>query len=225
MKNNELIIYHGSVSIIEKPQYGLGKPYNDYGLGFYCTKSLDLAKEWAVTKDLDGYANKYSLNISDLKVLDLSKTGNVLNWIALLLKNRFFSVKNDIARSGKEYLIKHFSLPVEQYDVVKGYRADDCYFAYAEGFLNNTIPVRMLKEALRLGNLGEQIVLISEKAFSQLIFLGVEETKADIYYPLREKRNNKARSDFYESKTADIQEDDIFLSDILKGIENNDPRL
>ena len=95
MKSNELIIYHGSVSIIERPQFGLGKPYNDYGLGFYCTKSLDLAKEWAVTKDLDGFANKYLLNINGLKVLDLSKTGNVLHWITLLLKNRFFNIKND----------------------------------------------------------------------------------------------------------------------------------
>lgn len=25
-------IYHGSDHIVENPQYGLGKPYNDYGL-------------------------------------------------------------------------------------------------------------------------------------------------------------------------------------------------
>ena len=29
-------LYHGSSSIIEKPKYGYGKTYNDYGLGFYC---------------------------------------------------------------------------------------------------------------------------------------------------------------------------------------------
>ncbi|MBQ2640754.1 MAG: DUF3990 domain-containing protein, partial [Lachnospiraceae bacterium] len=31
-------IYHGSVKIIEKPQYGAGRRDNDYGLGFYCTE-------------------------------------------------------------------------------------------------------------------------------------------------------------------------------------------
>ena len=41
-------LYHGSKDIIEHPRYGAGKPYNDYGRGFYCTESLDLAKEWAV---------------------------------------------------------------------------------------------------------------------------------------------------------------------------------
>ena len=38
-------LFHGSPSIIEKPQFGYGKVYNDYGLGFYCTDSLEMAKE------------------------------------------------------------------------------------------------------------------------------------------------------------------------------------
>ena len=37
-------LFHGSPSIIEKPQFGYGKVYNDYGLGFYCTDSLEMAK-------------------------------------------------------------------------------------------------------------------------------------------------------------------------------------
>ncbi len=43
-------IYHGSKDIIEKPVFGYGKTYNDYGLGFYCTDSLDMAKEWGSTQ-------------------------------------------------------------------------------------------------------------------------------------------------------------------------------
>ena len=223
--NNKLIIYHGSTSVIEKPQFGLGKPYNDYGLGFYCTESPELAKEWAVAKDRNGFANKYSLNVDGLKILDLSKTGNVLHWITLLLKNRFFNIKNDIAKEGKDYLIKHFSLPVEQYDVIRGYRADDSYFSYAEGFLNNTISVRVLKEALKLGNLGEQVVIVSKKAFSQISFLGFEESNAAIYYPMREKRNNKAREGYIKCKASGLKKDDIFLVDILKGIKDDDSPL
>ena len=222
---NELIIYHGSISIIEKPQYGLGKPYNDYGLGFYCTESLELAKEWAVGENRDGFANKYVLDLSNLKVLDLTKTGNVLHWITVLLKNRHFDLDTDIAKAGKKYLIEHFSLPIEQYDVIKGYRADDSYFAYADSFLNNTISVRRLKEALRLGKLGEQIVLVSKKAFTQIKFLGYEEAQASIYYPLRRTRNEKARKAFLSDRASGIREDDIYLNDIIRGIEDNDERL
>ena len=41
------ILYHGSLEIISTPMYGQGKVYNDYGQGFYCTESLELAKEWS----------------------------------------------------------------------------------------------------------------------------------------------------------------------------------
>ena len=59
-------IYHGSSHIIEKPIFGAGKPYNDYGLGFYCTDSLEMAKEWGVKKDVNGFANRYTIDCDGL---------------------------------------------------------------------------------------------------------------------------------------------------------------
>ena len=41
-------VYHGSDHIIERPKYGYGKIYNDYGVGFYCTENQNMAKEWGV---------------------------------------------------------------------------------------------------------------------------------------------------------------------------------
>ena len=80
----ELIVYHGSQQIVENPKYGFGKPYNDYGLGFYCTESLELAKEWACPVKNDGYANKYILNTENLNVLHLTRGEfNILNWLAI----------------------------------------------------------------------------------------------------------------------------------------------
>lgn len=223
---SNLIIYHGSVSVIERPEYGKGKPYNDYGLGFYCTESLDLAKEWAVGENRDGYANKYSLDMEGLNLLDLSQKGfTVLHWITLLLQNRIFTLKSDIAKIGKEYLTSHFALPVKDYDVIKGYRADDSYFAYAESFLNNTISVQRLSEALRLGNLGEQIVLMSKKAFSHIRFLGYEVSDSAIYYHLRKERNDKARLEFLSNRRGKPTPNDLYLNDIIRGVNADDPRL
>ena len=56
---SKLILYHGSPKVIEQPRFGFGNPKNDYGLGFYCTESPELAKEWACSVETDGYANKY----------------------------------------------------------------------------------------------------------------------------------------------------------------------
>ena len=70
--SKEIIIYHGSHNIIETPTFGVGNPNNDYGLGFYCTEYLNLAKEWACDETSGGYANKYSLDLSGLKILNLN---------------------------------------------------------------------------------------------------------------------------------------------------------
>ena len=67
-----MIIYHGSKNIISSPSFGIGNPKNDYGLGFYCTENLELAKEWACTSNIqNGYANIYEIDIRNLKILDL----------------------------------------------------------------------------------------------------------------------------------------------------------
>ena len=50
MSENIITVYHGSDKIIEKPEYGKGHMYNDYGVGFYLTKEKDLAGEWAVLR-------------------------------------------------------------------------------------------------------------------------------------------------------------------------------
>jgi len=34
----------GSKDIIQKPIFGVGSKNNDYGIGFYCTLDLELAK-------------------------------------------------------------------------------------------------------------------------------------------------------------------------------------
>ncbi len=45
-----ITIYHGSKQIVQVPTFGLGRKNNDFGLGFYCTESNDLAKEWAYSR-------------------------------------------------------------------------------------------------------------------------------------------------------------------------------
>ena len=226
MRNDETVIYHGSVSIIEHPEFGKGKIKNDYGRGLYCTEDLNLAKEWAVEEDRDGYANKYMLNMQGLSVLNLSETATVLHWITVLLQNRVFALRHDITKTGKKYLIEHFSIPTDEYDVIRGYRADDSYFAYAESFLNNAIPVQRLSEALRLGNLGEQIVLKSQKAFGQIRFIGYEKADAKTFYPLRLERNLNARKEFLTNRRGEPTKEDLFLSDIMRGgVSEDDPRL
>lgn len=69
---SKLTIYHGSSEIIELPVFGRRKIYNDYGQGFYCTEHIELAKEWACSEGVNGYANHYEIETDDLRILNLS---------------------------------------------------------------------------------------------------------------------------------------------------------
>ena len=194
-----MVLWHGSQKIIEAPQFGLGKVHNDYGQGFYCTESLDLAREWACSGDADGYANRYELDMADLKVLDLlSPHYSVLNWIALLVGHRSFRKDTAIAVGACEYLHDHFLPDTDACDVIRGWRADDSYFSYARAFVNNTITVEQLGRAMKLGNLGEQIVLKSERAFKTIRFAGFELAPLALYGPLAKERDEAARAQYRE---------------------------
>ena len=161
--SDKLTIYHGSSKIIERPDFGTGNPHNDYGLGFYCTESMELAKEWASSTETDGFANQYQLNLTGLSTLSLTSGDyHILNWLSVLLENRRFRIDGAIAQQAKAYISENFSVDYKQYDIIRGYRADDSYFSFANAFLNNTISVTQLEKAMVLGKLGEQIVLISQ---------------------------------------------------------------
>ena len=135
-----ITIYHGSKQIVKVPVFGEGKKNNDFGLGFYCAESNDLAKEWAVSSLRDGFSNRYTLDTEYLNILNLNSPNyTILNWIAVLVEHRIFSIKTPVARRAKQYLIDHFSINVNAFDLIVGYRADDSYFDYAEAFVNNEI--------------------------------------------------------------------------------------
>lgn len=223
---SNLVISHGSKDIIEKPYYHGGKAENDYGFGFYCTESLELAKEWSCSNnENNGFANKYSINLSGLKILDLTdKRYSILNWVAILLKFRTFDLSNDISIQAKEYLLKKFYIDVNNYDIVIGFRADDSYFSFARDFINNTIPVRKLSQAMELGQLGKQVVIVSELAFSKLHFEGFETADRLVYFTKRKARDEKALEDYLKGtrKSATLI-NDIFVMDIIrKGFKDGD---
>lgn len=104
-------VYYGSDHIIERPKYGYGKIYNDYGVGFYCTENQNMAKEWGVSADKNGYANRYEIECDGLKVLNLNmRDYTMLHWLTILLENREFDASTPLAAEAKEYLLQNFIL-------------------------------------------------------------------------------------------------------------------
>ena len=115
-------------------------------------------------------------------------------------------------------LIANDSIPVMDYDLMIGYRADDSYFSFARAFLSNQISLGQLAHAMQLGHLGEQIVIKSETAYEHLQYLGFERADHQIYYPLRKRRDEEARSAYQRLLEAE-EPQGIFIRDLMHEAE------
>ncbi|SHI35001.1 DUF3990 domain-containing protein [Pseudobutyrivibrio xylanivorans] len=213
---NKITLYHGSDKIISEPKINLGKKYNDYGQGLYCTRHLELAKEWAVDEGRDGFVNIYELDIKGLKVLDLnSEDYSILHWLTVLLEHRVLNVNAPVAIEGMEYLKRHYHISLDDYDVVLGYRADDSYFSFARAFISNSISIAQLEKAMYLGNLGTQYFIKSKNAFSKLNFIEALPVDSTEFFSKKNQRDTKARAD-YEKITNAMDRDGVYILDLIR---------
>lgn len=222
---NTLHIYHGSNEIILKPAYGKGRKNNDYGQGFYCTEYEELAKEWACSPFDDGFANHYTLDMSHLRVLDLSSEEySILNWMAVLMEHRLFTLGAPVTGEAKEYLAENFGVDTGDYDVIIGCRADDAYYDLAQAFLNNAITVDQFSKAMKLGGPAEQLVLKSKSAFDSIRFIDFSTADHQRHYTSRKARSENAERNY--RRICEESSDGLYMADIIReGVQNDDPRI
>ena len=163
-----ITLYHGSPNKVVIPQYGCGDDKHDYGRGFYLTDDIELAKEWAVCRpdEKNGWVHKYELECDELKILDF-KEYDVLAWLAELMKHRDAADSKRYKKLAKKFIAK-YGKDTDEYDVIKGWRADASYFYIAKEFVRDNIDIDILEELLLLGGLGTQYCVKSERAYSRL---------------------------------------------------------
>lgn len=219
-------LWHGSRRVVRRPRLALCRPHNDYGAGFYCTPDRELAKEWACTPGSGGFANRYELDTAGLSMLDLeSDEYTALDWLAVLVANRVFQPPTALAAEAIDYLKRHFLPDLAKYDLVSGYRADDSYFSFARAFVTNQISLRQLSEAMRLGGLGTQVMLRSERAFGAISYRGFEPAPEEEFYARRALRDSEARAS-YRSLCSSYDQEGLYMADILReGVGADDARL
>lgn len=163
-----ITLYHGSPNKVVSPQYGCGDDKHDYGRGFYLTDDIELAKEWAVCRpdEKNGWVHKYELECDELKILDF-KEYDVLAWLAELMKHRDAADSKRYRMLAEKFIAK-YGKDTDEYDVIKGWRADASYFYIAKEFVRDNIDIDILEELLLLGGLGTQYCVKSERAYSRL---------------------------------------------------------
>lgn len=198
-------LHHGSSVAVSQPRYGRCRPHNDYGQGFYCTRSIELAREWACQQGRDGFVSLFDLDMGGLSLVDLnSEEYCILHWLAVLLEHRLCRLFTPTMQQGAIWLERRYSVDLSHADVVKGYRADDSYFGFARAFLRNEITLDQLTRAMRLGELGEQYMVKSPEAFGVLRFAGSVPVDGSEHWSKRATRDEAARTAFREIVLQDV---------------------
>lgn len=212
-EKNTLILYHGSPNKEIIPTYGLGNDRHDYGKGFYLTESPALASEWSVCNPIEknGWVHKFMLDTSELNILDFQKY-DILSWLAELMKHR----DADIGRRYKVLapkFIEKYQIASEGYDVIKGWRANASYFYIAKCFVRDEVDLEILPDLLKLGDLGIQYCLKTERAFQCLeedysALREIEYSRVNPQYTQRDKTAREAVYDLINSEKNKI--DNVF---------------
>lgn len=158
-----MILYHGSLEIIESPIILKPARTLDYGSGFYTTTSLHQAELWVKRRMSSSQAEKGFINIYELDDDSLSKT-NVLwfdepteEWVDFVMSNR---------------TIKNF---VHRYDLVYGPVADDKVYAAFALYENDLLNKEGLIKELKSFRLVDQMLFHTEKSLNYLKFIESKE--------------------------------------------------
>ncbi len=186
----KIILYHGSPNEKITPKFGLGDEKHDYGKGFYLTESLELAKEWAVYRPdaSNGWVHKFEIDTAELNILDFQEY-SVLTWLAELMKHRDAADSKRYRLLSKQFISK-FGVSTEDYDIIKGWRANASYFYIAKSFVRDEVDIDILEDLLALGGLGIQYCIKTEKAYKKM-FEHVDALQPVSFSQFNEKYNRR----------------------------------
>ena len=148
-----MIIYHGSNTAVEKPRILINGHYKDFGYGFYCTNIEKQAKRWALTRRGASVVSHYQyVKSKELKILEFP----------------------DMTEESLQFVVECRSGIEQDYDIVEGPMADDQIWDYVEDYLNKKITKEAFWELVKFKYPTHQIVFCTERALETIHFEGSE---------------------------------------------------
>ena len=161
-----MILYHGSIDLVDKPEIRVGDAYLDFGVGFYTTTSYEQAERWARIKmrrhnAVVGYVSVYELALdiaSKALVIDKFETADE-KWLEFVVNNRK-------------------GVPVgDTKDMHIGPVADDNVYQSIRLFETGAYDAEYTVKRLKTEVLQDQWTLHTDKALSFLKFLEAKEIR------------------------------------------------
>lgn len=160
-----MILYHGSNIKVDCPEISKGKPYKDFGQGFYLSDSYEQAMEMAervvarVNEDQTPIVSSFefdelSMTDGSLKVMSFATYSE--EWAEFVLHNRDRKIQQ----------------PIHDYDLVYGPIADDSVVRQMRRFEMGDISLKVLMQELQYPiKITFQYFFGSENALKKLKFI------------------------------------------------------
>lgn len=200
MGNQKIILYHGTASIFDIPDISYSREDIDFGVGFYCTEDLEMAKMWAAHKKRS-IVNVYELDLSNLNIYHFKADEE---WLAFIQGNRMWDKIEDYS----------------SYDILMGPTADDKLFTTLNRYMDGEYTAEMAIAIINIMGYNNQVVLKNKKAIQQIKY------KNRILISNEEKITLKQKSSFnYKIRMKDelkILKEIRQKNELAKANKNND---
>ena len=150
-----MIVYHGTVEKIEKPDVKHSKRYLDFGKGFYLTSFEQQVKTWALRKALrqekKAFVNVYELkdDLKKYRVLSFEKENE--KWLDFVCA----------CRRGEELN--------QEYDIIIGSVANDDVFKTVDMYFRGLWDKEKVLNELRYYKMNDQICIVNQKTLDEVL--------------------------------------------------------
>lgn len=157
-------LYHGSDILVMHPELDKGKPYKDFGRGFYLSDNLEQARAMA--------EQKAALSVGAKPIISTFEFAETAMTDGSLLVKRFEGYSEEWAEFVLRNRDRKTPQPYHQYDIVYGPIADDRVVRQMRRFELGDITMEELMHELRYPKgITFQYFFGSEKALKNLTFL------------------------------------------------------
>ena len=148
-------VYHGSISIIDRPIANAGRDRLDFGKGFYVTDIQSQAEIWAQRmsriKDMPGIINVYELDIEEVKRVSSYKHFEHYDneWLQYIVANRTGNTA------------------IEKYDVIEGGVANDREIDTVEAYIANLMTLETALRELSRHQPNNQLCICNQEVIDE----------------------------------------------------------
>lgn len=150
-----MIVYHGSIEIIRKPDISFSKRYLDFGRGFYLTTVQVQAERWALRK------GQSSGKTAIVSMYDLSDDLSGFRLLTFVNENEAWLDFVCGCRRGEDI--------GSQYDIIIGNVANDDVFKTVDMYLRGIWDKQKTLSELRYYAQNDQICIRSQSILDQVL--------------------------------------------------------